>query len=44
MGGGQGLHLIFEFRDLYGEKLLYEENQRLYFEKYKTDIDTKRQI
>ena len=31
--GEQGLHLIFKFRELDGEKLLYEENQRLYFKK-----------
>jgi hypothetical protein len=31
--GEQGLHLIFKFRELDGEKLLYEENQRLYFKR-----------
>ncbi|MGI6327896.1 MAG: lipocalin family protein [Dethiobacteria bacterium] len=31
--GEQGLHLIFKFRELDGEKLLYEEEQRLYFKR-----------
>jgi hypothetical protein len=31
--GEQGLHLIFKFRELDGERLLYEENQRLYFKR-----------
>jgi len=33
--GEQGLHLIFKFRELDGEKLLYEENQRLYFKRHR---------
>lgn len=31
--GEQGLHLIFKFREMDGEKILYEENQRLYFKR-----------
>jgi hypothetical protein len=31
--GEQGLHLIFKFRELDGEKFLYEEEQRLYFKR-----------
>ena len=31
--GEQGLHLIFSFRELDGEKLLYEEMQGYYFKK-----------
>jgi hypothetical protein len=31
--GEQGIHLIFKFRELDGEKLLYEEGQRLYFKR-----------
>lgn len=31
--GEEGLHLIFEFRELDGEKLLYEQKQRLYFKR-----------
>lgn len=29
----EGLHLIFKFREVEGEKLLYEEVQRLYFKR-----------
>ncbi len=31
--GEQGLYMTFKFRELEGEKLLYEENQRLYFKR-----------
>ncbi len=33
LGGDHGLNFIFKFRELDGEKVLYEEMQRLYFKK-----------
>jgi len=37
--GEYGPHLIFKFREMDGERLLYEENQRLYFKKSTTPSD-----
>lgn len=33
LGGEYGLNLTFQFRELEGERLLFEETQRLYFKK-----------
>ena len=33
LGGDYGLNLIFQFRELDGEKLLYEETQKVYYKK-----------
>lgn len=34
LGGEDGLNLVFKFRELNGERLLYEETQRVYFKKH----------
>lgn len=38
--GEYGSHLIFKFREMDGEKLLYEEMQKLYFKKSMTPTDS----